>query len=81
MLRRSSDKVPAGVVLPMALDRQRCDPALQIFDRDQRLLDLFGFADDADEALHRVLQIVLHAVGVLATLALERRQRGFDRRR
>ncbi len=56
-------------------DRQRLRPHLQLVDPLQRLLDLVGGADDADERVHRLLQVVLDGVGVLAALPGERRQR------
>ena len=68
-------EVPAGVELPAALDADLRHPAAQVLQRQQRLLDLLGLADDADQVVHRLLQVGLDRVRVLAALQVERRQR------
>ena len=75
-VRQVQGEVPAGVVLPVALDGQAGDPLLERLDPLERLLHLRRGADDADQVVHRLLQVVLHGVGVLAAVPLERRERG-----
>ncbi len=68
-------EVPAGVVLPVALHAELLGARLELLDLDERLAQLVGLADDPDQALHDVLEVLLDRVGVLAALHLERRQR------
>src|SRR5262245_25985250 len=60
----------------MTADADARGPLLELLDPTQRLLHLAFHPHDADERLHRVLEIRLHFVWVLARVpALEWRQR------
>ena len=55
----------------------RLDPLLQALQGVQGLTQLGVVADDADLALHQILQLVLHLIGRLtAALPVERLERG-----
>jgi hypothetical protein len=57
--------VPAGVELAAALDGDVGRPPLQLHQLVQRLLDFLFLADDADEVVHRLLQLGVDRVRVL----------------
>ena len=64
----------------MALDADARGPLLEILDFAERLPHFRLGADDADERLHRLLQILLEVVGILTLGAtLERRETVADR--
>ena len=66
--------MPAGVVFAMAGDADATGALVECRDLGDRLAHLAFGADDADQALHRLLQVGLHGVGVLCRpAALERR--------
>src|SRR5262249_8364936 len=69
-------RVPAGVVLAIALDADRLGALLETLDGLERAHHLLLAAHDADQVLHHVLQVVLdleRPLGVPA--ALEGRER------
>ena len=67
-------EVPAGVELPVALDAEVLGALLELVEpgRAPRSISVC-LADDADEVVHRLLQLLVERVGVLAALLLERR--------
>ena len=74
-------QMPAGVELPVALHVHMLEALPQLAQLDQCLGDLVGVADDADQRVHRVLQVEVQRVRVLGFVAVrravERRQRQF----
>src|SRR5215469_5483971 len=70
-------RVPAVVVLTVAANTGALSARAQLIDILKRPLHFALDADNADEILHRLLQVVLHQVGIFGgRAALERRQRG-----
>ena len=72
-------RVPAGVILAVAFDADARLPLVERRDLHERVLHLGLEADDAHQVLHRLLEILLHLVGILAlAAALERHERVLD---
>ena len=68
-------EVPTGVVLAVPLNGEPARALAQLADCLEGPLHLLRVPDDADELVHRLLQLVLDRVRVLATFGLEWRQR------
>ena len=64
-------EVPAGVELMVPSTEQRRGPLVELGELLVRLDEFALGADDADEVLHRVLQGLVHRVGVLGALVGE----------
>src|SRR5262245_57182044 len=58
-------QVPARVVLPVPAHREVLGPLLELLDLAQRLLQLRTGADDADQVVHRLLELLLDRVWIL----------------
>ena len=58
-------QVPARVERPASVDADTLVPLTQLGQLVQRLGDFFFLADDADQAVHRVLQVELQRVRIL----------------
>ena len=65
-------EVPARVELPVPLDLDVLESLPQFGELVERLGDLVGLADDADQAVHRVLQVELQRVRILGRVAVRR---------
>ena len=50
-------QVPAGVVLPVALDVDVLEPLAKLVEPTEGLGDFVRLADDADQVVHRLLQL------------------------
>src|SRR4030095_10635773 len=61
-------EVPARVELTVTLDDDLLAAGLEILELVERLLDLVLAADDADEVVHGLLQLLVQRVGVLRPL-------------
>ena len=72
--------MPARVEPPAALDAEVLGALLELVDLGEGLGHLRLLADDADEVVHRLLQLLVERVGVLPALQLERPQRCRGRR-
>ena len=64
-------QVPARVVGPPALHLHLGRVLLELLELDERLFELGAGADDADQRLHRLLQLLVDVVGVVPVLAPE----------
>ena len=83
-------QMPAGIEQPRAFDAHPFRARLQLVELGERLAQIFVGTENSDQTLHRVLQIVVNRVGILAAGPFKRRQRlalglldlrGIDRRR
>src|SRR3954452_12146022 len=61
-------QVPAGVVAAVARHVQVLRTLLELLDLAERLLQLLTGADDADQVVHRLLELLLDRVRVLGAL-------------
>ena len=75
------DEVPARVVGPPPLTAMFAQRARSVGEPVERLVEVGLDPEDADEPLHRVLQLALERVRVLAVGPLERRRRARAPRR
>ena len=67
-------QVPARVELPVPLDGDAGGALLELLQPAQCLFHLLAATDDADQVVHRLLQLLVQRVRVLPALGRERRQ-------
>ena len=64
-------EVPSGVELAVPLDGEVFRPLVVLVELDARLVELGLGPDDADECLHRLLELVVERVRVLPAFVVE----------